>query len=443
MAQFYSSSPRKATQQTIIVTPHELDSLGQGVARHEGKTIFISGALPGEQVEAVIYENKRNYSKAKTKKILSPSDQRVTAACAYYEVCGGCNQQHASSALQQSNKSHALGQLFMRETGLLPRQGEVISGRAYGYRRRARLGLQYHVKQKRLQMGFRQRASNDLVEITQCPIMVNQLEQLLVPLRRCLSSLSAIKKLGHAELVLADNGPLLVLRHLAALSDDDRQILLQFAQQHHLSIYLAGDSDRLERLTGSDPYYRIDDLELGFNPRDFIQVNASVNQLMVAQALEWLDIQASDRVLDLFCGMGNFTLPIAKRARQVIGVEGVASLVMTGQKNAQINGLTNVEFMHHNLEQDVSCQPWAGQGFNKILLDPARAGAAEAIPQMVKLQPERIVYVSCNPQTLVSDTKLLLSSGYGLTQLRMLDMFPQTGHIESIALFVKKSFAHS
>lgn len=438
MAQFYSSGPRKATQQTIIVTPHELDSLGQGVARHQGKTIFISGALPDEQVEAVIYENKRNYSKAKTKKILSPSDQRVIPNCSYFDVCGGCNQQHASSALQQESKSRSLGQLFLRETGCLPQQGDVIFCNGYGYRRRVRLGLQYHVKQKRLQMGFRQRASNDLVEITQCPIMVNQLEQLLVPLRGCLSSLSIVKKLGHAELVLADNGPLLVLRHLVPLSDGDRQALLAFSQRHNLAIYLAGENDKLETLAGSEPYYQIGDLTLGFNPRDFIQVNAGVNQLMVAQALEWLNIQPADRVLDLFCGMGNFTLPIAQYAHQVIGVEGVESLVAMGQKNARANGLSNVEFLHHNLEQDVSCQPWASQGFNKVLLDPARAGAAEAIPQIIKLQPERVVYVSCNPQTLVSDAKILLSKGYALTQLRMLDMFPQTGHIESMALFVKQ-----
>lgn len=438
MAQFYSSGPRKATQQTIIVTPHELDSLGQGVARYQGKTIFISGALPNERVEAVIYENKRNYSKAKTKKILSPSDQRVSPSCIYFDVCGGCNQQHASSVLQQESKSRSLGQLFLRETGYLPPQGEVIFCNEYGYRRRVRLGLQYHIKQKRLQMGFRQRASNDLVEITQCPIMVNQLELLLVPLRGCLSLLSIVKKLGHAELVLADNGPLLVLRHLAPLSDGDRLALLVFSQRYSLAIYLAGENDKLETLAGSQPYYQISDLMLGFNPRDFIQVNASVNQLMVDQALEWLNIQATDRVLDLFCGMGNFTLPIAQRAYQVIGIEGVENLVVMGQKNARANGLFNVEFFHHNLAQDVSCQPWASQGFNKILLDPARSGAAEAILQIIKLQPERVVYVSCNAQTLVNDAKILLSNGFVLTQLRMLDMFPQTGHVESMALFVKQ-----
>ncbi|MBK5072094.1 23S rRNA (uracil(1939)-C(5))-methyltransferase RlmD [Budviciaceae bacterium CWB-B4] len=437
MAQFYSPGRRKATPQTINVIPHELDTQGQGVARDNGKTIFISGALPQEQVEAQIYENKRNYSKAKAIRILSPSPQRMTPPCSHYGICGGCNQQHVSTDLQHSSKSKALSQLFKRETGLDPTQGTVIFAQGYHYRRRARLGLQYQVKQQRLQMGFRQKASNDLVEMTECPILVPELEQLLVPLKDCLSALSVVKKLGHAELVMADNGPLLVLRHLAPLSGIDCQRLLQFAEYHQIAIYLAGESDSLTQLVGEDPYYQVDGLTLGFNPRDFIQVNAGVNQLMVEQALTWLELQPTDRVLDLFCGMGNFTLPIAKRALRVTGVEGVEALVARGQQNARINGLSNVEFLHHNLEQDVSQQPWARDGFDKVLLDPARAGAAEAMAQIVSLNPERIVYVSCNPQTLVEDSKVLLSGGYQLNQLRMLDMFPQTGHIESMALFIK------
>ncbi|MDR0806491.1 MAG: 23S rRNA (uracil(1939)-C(5))-methyltransferase RlmD [Enterobacteriaceae bacterium] len=441
MVQFYSPSRRKATQDTITVTPHELDTQGQGVARHNGKTIFITGALPQEQVEAVIYENKKNYAKAKTSKILSLSPYRMTPPCSHYGTCGGCNQQHVASVLQHSSKSKAVSQLFRRETGLDVPQGEVIFSQDYHYRRRARLGLQYQPKQKRLLMGFRQKASNDLVDIAECPILVRELEQLLQPLRQCLNQLSIVRKLGHAELVMADNGALLVLRHLAPLSDADRQALAELAEYHNIAIYLSGN-DYVEQLTDGllnheAPCYHVDGLTLGFNPQDFIQVNAAVNQLMIEQALNWLDLQRTDRVLDLFCGMGNFTLPMAKRAAKVMGVEGVDSLVARGTQNAQINGLNNVEFLHHNLEQDVSQQEWASQGFDKVLLDPARAGAAQAMAQIVTLKPERIVYVSCNPVTLVEDSKTLLVNGYELSQLRMLDMFPQTGHIESMALFIK------
>lgn len=436
MVQFYSPSRRKAIQQKLIVTPYELDTQGQGVARHEGKTIFVTDALPQERVEVKIYEDKRSYARAKAVRRLSSSEHRLAPPCPHYGVCGGCNQQHVASALQHSSKSHALDQLFVREAGLSVSQGEPIFTAGYGYRRRARLGLQYVTKDKRLSMGFRQQMSNSLVDVTTCPVLEPELDALLAPLYRCLSSLQCVKKLGHAELVKADNGPLLALRHLAPLSDGDRQRLVAFSESHGVAVWLAGEEGALERLAGEDPFYLLDGLTLGFNPRDFIQVNAGVNRLMVEQALAWLELQPTDRVLDLFCGMGNFTLPMAKRAQEVVGVEGVEALVARGQKNALANGLDNAIFLHHNLEEDVSKQSWASQGFDKVLLDPARAGAAEAMAQIVRLAPKRIVYVSCNPQTLVRDSKALLAGGYALGGLRILDMFPQTGHIESMALFI-------
>ncbi|VEA71885.1 23S rRNA (uracil(1939)-C(5))-methyltransferase RlmD [Serratia rubidaea] len=201
---------------------------------------------------------------------------------------------------------------------------------------------------------------------------------------------------------------------------------------------MASDSEQLEKLCGDAPYYQVDGLRLDFSPRDFIQVNDAVNQQMVAQALEWLEIQPDDRVLDLFCGMGNFTLPLARRAKAVVGIEGVATLVANGQYNAHKNLLSNASFFHQNLEEDVERQPWAQQGFDKVMLDPARAGAAGVMSHIVKLAPARVVYVSCNPTTLARDSKALLSAGYRLARVRMLDMFPHTGHLESMALFIRQ-----
>jgi 23S rRNA (uracil1939-C5)-methyltransferase len=448
MAQFYSPNRRVTTRQTITVTATDLDAFGQGVARHNGKAVFVSGLLPGEQAEVTLTEDKSKYAKGRLKRLLTTSADRVKPVCPHYSVCGGCQQQHASEALQQSSKSASLLRLIVRETGVATDPQPVIAGPQYGYRRRARLGLQIAgVKPGRktgaangpLVMGFRQEGSNDLVAITTCPVLRPELEQLLVPVQECLSSLTAAKRLGHLELVLADNGPLLVLRHLDPLSDDDRARLTAFAGQHQITIYLAPDSDTLERLCGETPYYQIDGLTLKFGPRDFIQVNDAVNQQMVAQALQWLELTPEDRVLDLFCGMGNFTLPLAKRAKQVVGVEGVATLVANGQDNARNNGLENASFFHENLEDDVSKQPWAAQGFNKILLDPARGGAAGVMAHIVKLAPARVVYVSCNPTTLARDSKILLEAGYRLAQVRMLDMFPHTGHLESMALFINPS----
>lgn len=440
MAQFYSPKRRVTTRpasQILTITVTDLDPFGQGVAHHAGKAIFVPGVLPGEQAEIQLTEDKRQFAKGKLKRLLSHSPQRVVPRCPHFGVCGGCQQQHASEALQQQSKAAALLRMIDRATGVTPQPEPAIAGPQYGYRRRARLGLQWQPQQKKLLMGFHRSASTDLVEVEQCSVLAPELEQLLVPLRQCLSGLQAAKRLGHAELVLADNGPLLVLRHLEALKTADRQALAAFAQQRKVTVYLAPDSDRLEKLCGEAPYYQVDGLRLEFSPRDFIQVNDAVNQQMVAQALAWLDIEPNDRILDLFCGMGNFTLPLARRAQAVVGIEGVATLVANGQYNAHKNLLGNLSFFHENLADDVAQQPWAAQGFDKVMLDPARAGAAGVMPHIVKLAPERVVYVSCNPTTLARDSKVLLDAGYRLARVRMLDMFPHTGHLESMALFIR------
>lgn len=442
MAQFYSAKRRVTTrpaQQIFTVMVTDLDPFGQGVARYEGKTVFVTGVLPGEQAEIQLTEDKRHFAKAKLKRLLNRNPQRVEPRCPHFGVCGGCQQQHVSELLQQQSKVVALSRMINQETGIMRQQEAVIAGPQYGYRRRARLGLHWQPQQKELLMGFRQAASAKLVAVKQCPVLVKELEQLLVPLHRCLNGLQAAKRLGHVELVLADNGPVLVLRHLDVLKPGDRQALQFFAQQRKVTVYVAPDSERLEKLYGETPYYQVDGLRLDFGPRDFIQVNDAVNQQMVAQAIEWLEIGSNDRLLDLFCGVGNFTLPLARRAKAVVGIEGVASLVANGQYNAQNNLLSNVSFFHADLESDIARQPWAAQGFDKVMLDPARIGAAGVMSHIVKLAPERVVYVSCNPTTLARDSKVLLDAGYCLARVRMLDMFPHTGHLESMVLFTRAS----
>ena len=432
MAQFYSAKRRVTTRQIITVKVTDLDPFGQGVARHEGKALFVPGLLPGETGEVTLTEEKRQFARGTLKKRLSDSPERVPARCPHFGVCGGCQQQHASTSLQQQSKSRALGRMVKREVD------EIISGPAWGYRRRARLSLAYTPRTQQLQMGFRKANSNELVDVYHCPILAPRLEALLGPLRACLSELDTIRNPGHVELVLADNGPLLVLRHLAPLSAKDRQKLERFSHSEGVALYLAAQSDTLEQVSGEAPWYTSEGLRLSFSPRDFIQVNDAVNQQMVARALEWLAIKPGERVLDLFCGMGNFTLPLATRAQSVVGVEGVAALVAKGDYNARLNSLKNVTFFHENLEEDVTRQPWAKQGFDKVLLDPARAGAAGVMRHIVKLLPERVVYVSCNPTTLARDSEALVAAGYQIRRLAMLDMFPHTGHLESMVLFVRE-----
>ena len=229
----------------------------------------------------------------------------------------------------------------------------------------------------------------------------------------------------------------MILRHLDALHADDREKLEQFSHKHQLMLFLDAGDEALTAFSESVPFYHSHQLKLTFSPQDFIQVNDAVNQQMVAKAIAWLDLQPEDRVLDLFCGMGNFTLPVGIFVQNVVGVEGIAALVRQAAYNADLNNLKNVSFFQHNLEEEVSRQPWAAQGFNKVLLDPARAGAAGVMAHVVKLAPERVVYVSCNPTTLARDSQTLLSAGYQLERVAMLDMFPHTRHLESMVLFRK------
>ncbi|EGT0645532.1 23S rRNA (uracil(1939)-C(5))-methyltransferase RlmD [Citrobacter braakii] len=429
MAQFYSAKRRVTTRQIITVTVNDLDPFGQGVARHNGKALFIPELLPQESAEVVITEDKKQFARAQVKRRLNDSPQREVPRCPHFGVCGGCQQQHASILLQQRSKSAALSRLMKCEVS------DVIADTPWGYRRRARLSLNYRPKEQKLQMGFRKSASSDIIDVKQCPILVPQLEALLPHIRACLESLQGLRHLGHVELVQAESGTLMILRHTAPLSVQDKEKLECFSHSQGLSLFLAPQSEILESISEESPWYDSNGLRLTFSPRDFIQVNEGVNQQMVARALEWLDVQPEDRVLDLFCGMGNFTLPLATRAANVVGVEGVPALVEKGRENALNNGLHNVTFFHENLEEDVTRQPWAKNGFDKVLLDPARAGAAGVMQHIIKLEPIRVVYVSCNPATLARDSDALLNAGYVIRRLAMLDMFPHTGHLESMVLF--------
>ncbi|MBG3018343.1 23S rRNA (uracil(1939)-C(5))-methyltransferase RlmD [Proteus mirabilis] len=441
MVQFYSPKKRPVKKQatTLEVTASALDANGQGIAHAEGKTIFVKGLLPQETARIRLTEEKRQFAKGEVIKRLTTSEQRIAPHCEYYERCGGCQQQHVPIALQRTTKAGVLSHLIKRETGVIISAEPVIAGAEYGYRRRARLGLRYQ-PEKGLVMGFRQERSNDLVMIKKCPVLKPQLNDLLSPLWTCLKNLTSVCDLGHVEMVLADNEPLVILRHLSPLPESDKQSLRDFSQTHQVTMYLAGNNSEIARLTSieKEPFYQIEGLNLRFAPTDFIQVNDEINPKMVAQAIEWLDLSPEDRVLDLFCGMGNFTLPIAKRVSEVVGIEGVPALVDMAKKNAELNQLGNAHFWHADLSADFSAMPWSKEGFNKVLLDPARAGALEVMSHIVKLSAEKIVYVSCNPTTLARDSKILLDSGYQLIGLKMLDMFPQTGHLESMALFSRK-----
>ncbi|UPR57710.1 23S rRNA (uracil(1939)-C(5))-methyltransferase RlmD [Vibrio sp. ED004] len=438
MARFFQ--PKKKTQletkhQSVLV--ERMDHNGAGIAYQKNKPVFIDGALPGEQVVIQLTESKSKFARAKLIKLLKPSEQRLKPFCKHFNQCGGCHLQHLGYDSQIEHKAQSLTHLMNQYKTDKTEVAQPIVGDETGYRRRARISLFVDKKTQKLQFGFRKKQSKQIENITDCAVLEPRLNVLLPKLKNLLNTFSNLTSLGHAELVLGYTGPVMVLRHLKPLVEKDEQALIALAKEEGVTLYSMPETDKLLRLVGDAPAYKETGVTLPFEPNHFIQVNQKVNQQMVAQAIEWLEPKADERVLDLFCGLGNFSLPIAQQSAFVVGVEGVDEMVQQATSNAELNQLSNTEFYQANLEEDLSSQPWAKEKFDKVLLDPARAGASGIVDQISALGAKRVVYVSCNPATLARDSESLEKQGYQLAKLGMLDMFPHTSHLESMALFIK------
>ncbi|BDR12447.1 23S rRNA (uracil(1939)-C(5))-methyltransferase RlmD [Vibrio sp. STUT-A11] len=432
--------PKKKTQ---LNTRHQqvhverLDHHGAGIAYLKRKPLFIDGALPGEEVVTQLVEEKSKFARGKLIKILQPSDTRAEPFCPHYHECGGCDLQHLDYDQQLTHKQQTLRQLMRKFAGSDIELDAPVLGEQRQYRRRARVSLLVDKKTRQLHFGFRKKQSKQIAQVTDCPVLAPQLNILLPEIYAELKQFKKPEQLGHVELVLGDNGPCITLRHMSNLTEPEVEALVKLAERHSATLYLMPQTDQLDLVTGETPFYEEAGVKVPFTPNNFIQVNQAVNQKMVAQAIQWLDPQDCDRVLDLFCGLGNFSLPIAKLAKYVVGIEGVAEMVEKATNNASLNQINNAQFYHANLEQDFDGQVWAAEKFDKVLLDPARAGASGIIDQVSALGAQRVVYVSCNPATLARDSQSLIEQGYKLTKLGMLDMFPHTSHLESMALFEK------
>ncbi len=442
MAQFFKASPTNSRKNYILknVKVEKLDHQGRGLAYYQNKPVFIEGALSGELLDVQVTESKKRYYKAQIKKVIKASELRVTPVCPHYQECGGCHLQHINQAAQLQVKSEGLISLFKRFAKQAPQQLEApISEQAWGYRRTARFGLQFDKKNKMLKMGFRRAQSNNLIDQKVCPILLPELEGLIPDIKVLLNSLQGKADLGHIELLYADQGPVVLLRHLKALTASDVKLIKEFSEQQQLNFFVQPSTNQCICLAGEENLsYQLPEwgCSVHFSPGDFLQVNANVNQKMVTQALQWLNLEKTDQVLDLFCGLGNFTLPVARHVESVVGIEGVQKMVDRASANARLNKLDNVQFYQADLSaENLTRQEWAKQDFNKVLLDPARAGALDCLTFITDIKPSHIVYVSCDPLTLARDSQVLLDSGYKLAKLGLLDMFPQTGHMESMALF--------
>lgn len=446
MAQFFKAKPNSSKQLSakLSLSVEQLDHLGAGIAQHQGKVVFIPGALPDETVTVQLTEQKKNYARAKLIKVDSSSPERVEPECPHYHTCGGCDLQHMSLSGQREHKEATLLDIMAKFAGT---EGGALSpaltGEGWHYRRRARLATLFDKITKHLSLGFRAASSSNVVPISLCLVLAKPLSDLIVPFAKLLNQLSAKASLGHLELIAADNGHFAVLRITKALNDKDLAKLSAFAEQHQIHICLQDNEGQFQGV-GAElvlPVYQLldenaqsDAVSLSFTPGNFVQVNGQINKAMVAQAMDWLAPASDERILDLFCGMGNFSLPLAKMGADVIGVEGVAEMVTQARMNAKANNLDKLTFYHGDLSSDLSLEPWMGK-IDKLLLDPARAGAFESLQWLKKMKPRKVVYVSCNPASLARDSAVLLERGYRLQQLGLIDMFPQTHHIEAMALF--------
>jgi 23S rRNA (uracil1939-C5)-methyltransferase len=418
-----------------------LTHLGEGVVRG-GKTTFVSGALPGEQIRFRRTRRHRQHDEGELLEVLTPSPERVTPRCAHFGVCGGCALQHLQGTAQLAAKEGELRDNLERLARVTPgRWLAPLPGPLWGYRRRARLGVKYVHKKGRVLVGFRERAAPFIAELARCEVLAPPVGELIAPLAALIGTLDMREQLPQIEVAVADNGTALVLRVLRDPALEDRARLLAFAAAHGVRLLLqAGGPAVLEELTGPAPplHYALPalGLTLEFSPTDFVQVNARVNEALVTRALELLGVDAASRVLDLYCGLGNFSLALARRAAYVTGVEGEAGLIERARGNAALNGIANTEFHRADLTRaQEEGAPWLRGPYTHVLLDPPRSGAAELLAPLARLAPERLLYISCHPGSLARDLAVLVHEhGMRLEAAGVVDMFPHTAHVESLAL---------
>jgi 23S rRNA (uracil1939-C5)-methyltransferase len=416
---------------------------GRGIAHINGKTVFVFGALIGEEVKIQIRKSNRKYDEAITLEVIQAAEARIEPKCAAFEVCGGCSLQHMSSDDQVAFKQQSLIDTMQHAGVTIGNVMPALRSHPWGYRKKARLGVKFVRKKERLLVGFRERSTPFLADMAQCEVLMPEVGEHLQDLCALIDGLDAKETIPQIEVAADGEHIVLVFRHLDDLTEHDRAALTLFAKNtgFWLQLQSAGPDSIVnlypEHQTLSFAPLKDDNIKIGFSPVDFIQVNTEINQQMVAQALRHLDLKATDRVLDLFCGLGNFTLPMARRCAHVTGVEGDEAMVGRARQSAIDNQIENTEYFATDLTQPEADASWMRAKFDKILIDPPRSGAMEIAEIINRFKAKKIVYVSCQPSSLVRDSKIICSHGYKLEQLGIMDMFPQTAHVESMAVFIK------
>ena len=419
---------------------------GRGIAATEGKKVFVAGALEGETVTFMRRKFRRNFDEAELLEVHEASPDRIDAKCEAFDRCGGCSLQHISPEHQREIKAQTLRDNLERIGRVEPGAWlDSMTGPLWNYRRRARLAVKDVPAKGRTLVGFRERHAPFIADMHRCEVLAKPLDSMVADLSELVSGLSIRARLPQIEVAVAENDIALVFRVLDPLTEADEALFRSFGERHELRIYLqTGGLDSVALFypeSVDEPlYYTLPEfkIQIEFEPIDFVQVNSNINQRMVHFAVEQLAVGPADRVLDLFCGIGNFSLPLARKAGAVLGIEGEKTLVERATDNARRNGLDNVTFRVADLSKIDGTESWVRQGWDRLLLDPARSGAAEVVTRMHLFNPERIVYVSCHPGTLARDAGTLVhEQGYRLDSAGIIDMFPHTAHVESIAVFTK------
>ena len=438
------SRRRKLKPKVYEIDIESLSHEGRGISHIDNKVIFTRGALPGERVVASRTISRAKYEEAEIVEVIKSSPDRIEPKCSVYGICGGCSFQHLSSPNQINAKHDWLQSAFLGQAKVQPKEWlEPVQVESWGYRRKARLGVRYVAKKEKVLVGFRERKSSFVTVMSRCEVLHPSLGDNLEALSECIERLSIKEHVPQIEVAIAEKGTILILRHLKPLNANDEQILDEYAKKLSITWYLqSGGLETIKplkhsiQLTYALPNHSI---EMYFLPNDFTQVNFELNKKMIDLALDLLQLNENDNVIDLFCGLGNFTLPISRYVNSVVGIEGDRGLVERAKANAEANEISNASFYKADLFQDVSGFEWfRGKNYNKALIDPARTGAIEIVELIPKLKVERLVYVSCNPATLARDTAKLVELGFTLESAGVMDMFPQTAHVESIALFVRE-----
>ncbi|MDF1797138.1 MAG: 23S rRNA (uracil(1939)-C(5))-methyltransferase RlmD [Coxiellaceae bacterium] len=423
---------------TVTRLSHE----GRGIAVIDDKTTFIFGSLPGEEVTFNYKMCRNRFDEGDVEEVITRSPLRTEAKCPHYGMCGGCKLQHLAHDEQLKLKQQTVAELIKHQGNTeVENWMPVMQGPQWGYRRKARLSVKNVDRKGDVLVGFRERRSSYVVDMHRCEVLIPEVGERIDDLRRLISTLEIKREIAQIEVSSGDNEIALIFRHLVDMPDDDLVKLITFCKDNNFRLYLqpkGNDSVHLVYPENTDPllHYQLPDFDLqfAFHPSGFIQVNQDINQQMVKRAIELLDLQPDDSVLDLFCGIGNFSLAAARSAKHVTGIEGDQPAVELAKLNANNNGIKNTEFYVSNLFEVDEQADWLKQSYDKIILDPPRSGAKEIIPYISQWKPSKIVYISCGPTTFARDIGLLKEVGYELKQVGIMDMFPHTEHVEVIGV---------